>query len=92
MNGRLTCLAIAVAATGSLFAASPAMALPNCPTCLRAYNSCVASGRSDCDTTYAVCSRYCPVPLAATPTPAKHDKPHDHTMANKELTFLVASR
>lgn len=92
MNVRLTCLAIVAAAAGSLFAASPAAAQPNCTTCLRAYDSCVASGRTDCDTTYAVCLRYCPAPLAATPTPARHGKPDGHAMANKEMLTLVASR
>ena len=42
-------------------AASPARALPNCDTCVPAYENCVASGATDCDTQYRACLRYCPV-------------------------------
>ena len=37
MNVRLTCLAMAVVAAGSLFSVKPALAQPNCNTCMPAY-------------------------------------------------------
>lgn len=92
MNVRLTCLAIAAVAAGSLFAARPAIALPNCSTCLRGYDSCVASGQTDCDSRYAVCLRYCPAPLASAPSPIKRIKPFDGVVDNKGDQALVAAR
>ena len=92
MNIRLTCLAIAAVAAGSLFSAQPATAQPNCPTCLAGYYACVASGNTNCDTTYATCLRFCPVASVSAPTPAKRDKLQQRVIDNKGAVALVAAR
>jgi hypothetical protein len=92
MNIRLTCLAIAVVTAGSLFSAQPATAQPNCPTCLAAYYACVASGKTNCDTTYATCLRFCPLTSVSAPTPAKRDKPQERVIDNKRIVALIATR
>ena len=92
MNVRLTCLAIAVAAVGSLFGGKAAVAQPNCPTCLKAYYACEASGRTDCDTTYATCLQFCPLASVSAPTPIKQDKPQERVADNKRDVALLAAR
>lgn len=91
MNVRLTCLAIAAVAAGSLFSAKPAIAEPNCSTCMPAYYACVASGRTDCDTTYARCLAWCPAASASTPKPIERSKPDERAII-KESLVLVAPR
>lgn len=39
---------------------SQASAVPNCRTCLTAYQGCVASGATNCETRYATCLAWCP--------------------------------
>jgi hypothetical protein len=92
MNVRLTCLAIAAVAAGSLFSAKPALAQINCGTCMPSYEACVASGRTDCDTTYAVCLRWCPLASVSEPKPAKHSRPHEDAISKKEAHTLLAAR
>lgn len=91
MNVRLSCLAIAMAAAGSLFSAKPAAALPNCNTCMPAYYACLASGRTDCDTAYAACLRWCPLASVSAPKPIKHGKPHERAIGRKDAPTLVAA-
>ena len=92
MNIRLTCLAIAAVTAGSLFSARPAIAQPNCPTCLAGYHACVASGNPNCDTTYAVCLRFCPIASVSAPTPAKRDKPKERVIDSKRTVAFIAAR
>ncbi|WP_157598924.1 MULTISPECIES: hypothetical protein [unclassified Rhodanobacter] len=90
MNIRLTCLALAAVAAGSLFSSQPATAQPNCPTCMAAYYACVASGKTTCDTTYATCLRYCPVAVSA-PKPIKRDKSQERAIDNKGAVASLAT-
>ncbi|WP_424683713.1 hypothetical protein [Frateuria sp. YIM B11624] len=91
MNVRLTCLAMAVVAAGSLFSIKPALAQPNCNTCMPAYYACVDSGRTDCDTAYAVCLRWCPLASVSAPKPIKRSKPHESAISKKDTPALVAA-
>lgn len=70
MNVRMTCSVVALAVAASLGFAKPVMAQPDCPTCLKAYEQCVASGVTTCDTTYAFCLRFCADASAAAPAMA----------------------
>jgi hypothetical protein len=90
MNVRLTCLALAAVAAGSLFSSRPATAQPNCPTCMAAYYACVASGKTTCDTTYATCLRYCPLTVS-TPKPTERDKPQERAIDNKGAVASIAA-
>lgn len=91
MDFRLNIAGIAAVALASLGLSTPARAIPNCDTCVPAYEACLASGATDCDTRYAVCLRYCPAALSASPgkTPAL---PTGHgTNGKQEDITLVAS-
>lgn len=61
---RVGAYAIASMAVAGSFAGR-AEAQPVCSVCYPAYESCVASGATDCDTRYAVCLRYCSGPDGA---------------------------
>lgn len=58
LAGSLTLTAIA-----SLAFSEESLAIPNCNSCVPAYQACVAAGNTDCETRYAVCLRWCPVEL-----------------------------
>ncbi len=45
------------------FMSTPAEARIFCGQCVPAYERCVESGATNCDTQYATCLRWCPVPL-----------------------------
>ncbi|WP_426702985.1 hypothetical protein ACPPVV_08335 [Rhodanobacter sp. Col0626] len=91
MNIRLSFLALAAVAAGSLFSAQPATAQPNCPTCMKAYYACVASGNTNCDTTYATCLRFCPLKSVSAPKPIKRDKPQEPAIDNKSAVVSIAA-
>lgn len=91
MNIRLSFLALAIVAAGSMFSSQPATAQPNCPTCMKGYYACVASGNTNCDTTYALCLRLCPLASVSAPKPIKRDKPQERAIDNKSAAALVAA-
>jgi hypothetical protein len=94
MNVRMTCSAVALAIAASFGMASPATAQPNCPTCLKGYQQCLASGVTTCDTTYAVCLSFCPLPLAAAPPVlrGRHVDPAKQQRSPLDDSPRVASR
>ncbi|MGN6739299.1 hypothetical protein [Dyella sp.] len=67
MDFRINLAGLAVVALASFGLSTTAHALPDCNTCVPAYQACVASGATDCDTRYAVCLRYCPAFVSAIP-------------------------
>lgn len=85
MNLRLACSTLALAVAGSFFSAQPAMAIPNCNTCVPAYQACVASGATDCDTRYRVCLRYCPAALASAPDQPARQAPRKDAIEAKDV-------
>ncbi|MCX7512971.1 hypothetical protein [Frateuria sp. STR12] len=91
MNLRLTCSAIALAVAGSFFSASPAVAQPNCSSCVPAYEGCVASGATDCDTRYRVCLRFCPLASVSAPDkPIKQYSPHEGAIETEDKVAGMA--
>lgn len=91
MDFRLNIAGIAAVALASLGLSTPASALPNCNTCVPAYQACLASGATDCDTRYAVCLRYCPAIVSASPAKAPVLPIERRTNGKQEEATLVAA-
>lgn len=92
MDFRISLAGLAVAAMASFGLSSTVRAQPNCNTCVPAYQACVASGATDCDTRYAVCLRYCPAFVSATPLGKPSTLPSERVSKGKqEEPRLVAS-
>lgn len=92
MDFRINLAGLAVVALASFGLSSTARALPNCKTCVPAYEACVASGATDCDTRYAGCLRFCPVIVYATPVGKPTTLPAERPSQGKqEETRLIAA-
>jgi hypothetical protein len=92
MDFRMSMAGLAVVALASFGLSSAVRAQPNCNSCVPAYEACVASGATDCDTRYAVCLRFCPVLASATPAGKPAALPADRKVNGKqEETRLVAA-
>lgn len=92
MDFRINLAGLAVVALASFGLSSTARALPNCNTCVPAYQACVTSGATDCDTRYAGCLRYCPVLVSAIPFGKPTTLPAENPFHGKqEGTRLIAA-
>lgn len=92
MDFRISMAGMAVVALASFGLSSNVRAQPNCNTCIPAYEACVASGATDCDTRYAVCLRFCPEFVSAMPAGKPTALPADRKVHGKQQeTRLVAA-
>jgi len=96
MDFRMSMAGLVVVALASFGFSSSAHAQPDCNICMPAYDTCVASGATDCDTRFATCLRFCPAYASAVPvgkpTPLAADRKVAHKRQQMRLVAVASLR